>query len=262
MLSLFKYPPKNAWGATLTQLLLWCFRRFCVIHLLDEKTTGEEDPLWSDSIDLITSYAPQDFKPHLNDWLTPEHMSQILELNTLDRELRALVVEMDAAVEAGDEERQDAISDFVDFQLRAAITKWLGATYAPYLLFPQEEEPDDEIDKTKLNSIVLLLKVNRNPSLRKTLRAKAKFQKRAVTRRRHEPVQLPVRSKPHGEDAREGGGASQGSESGERQGHEDAGRQEERKDTEDDGEAEQGGDQEHQGAQVHAASVPQVLGAS
>ena len=169
---LVKQAPRSPWDAVLTQLVLWSFRRFCANRII----TGG-DSLWDDHISLLTEFAPPQFKPHLDEWI--EHLQSIPNLSELDGKLRAIVADLE------DEEKEDDLSLLLDVDLSKQIQAWLGKTFAPFSLFPGEDESDDSIDQTKLNSIVFLLKINRSIR-RKTHRIHRLFAEKKKTRRNQE----------------------------------------------------------------------------
>ena len=51
--------PTHPWGALIPQVLLWCFRRFCVKSLTEAYVTPITDELWDDHLELIRLYAPR-----------------------------------------------------------------------------------------------------------------------------------------------------------------------------------------------------------
>ena len=169
---LVKQAPRSPWDAVLTQLVLWSFRRFCANRII----TGD-DTLWEDHISLLTEFAPPQFKPHLDEWI--EHLQSIPNLSDLDAKLRAIVADLE------DEEKEDDLSLLLDVDLSKQIQAWLGKTFAPFSLFPGEDDSDDSIDQTKLNSIVFLLKINRSIR-RKTHRIHRLFAEKKKTRRNQE----------------------------------------------------------------------------
>jgi len=170
---LFAYPPKNAWNAVLTQLLCWSFRRFCVVRLTD---LSGEIPLWDSHFNLVDSFAPPQFKPHLDQWLAPENLTHVGNLGQLDTTFRTLVDELDKSVAAEDADAQDELANLLDEDMGQLLEAWLGTVYAPYSIFPEPEEPDDSIDMTKLNAVKYLLD-------RQILLTKMRIQKRRVTHR-------------------------------------------------------------------------------
>ena len=133
--------------------------------------------MWEDHISLLTEFAPPQFKPHLDEWI--EHLQSIPNLSDLDGKLRAIVADLE------DEEKEDDLSLLLDVDLSKQIQVWLGKTFAPFSLFPGEDDSDDSIDQTKLNSIVFLLKINRSIR-RKTHRIHRLFAEKKKTRRNQE----------------------------------------------------------------------------
>jgi hypothetical protein len=154
ILNVLNHPPKNAWNAVLTQLLCWSFRRFCV----DRLTNDISGATWDSHFSLVADFAPPEFKPHLDAWLAPETLCQVGNLVELDTAFRSLIQNLDKAVDEDDTEAQEAIADFIDTELEKRLERWLGTLYAPYSIFPNQYEPDDRIDLTKLNAVLYLLR--------------------------------------------------------------------------------------------------------
>lgn len=243
--TLLKTPPRNSWDAVLTQVILWSFRRFCVAKL----STDEETDLWEDSLDLVTNYAPSSFHPVLPEWLAPEKMSHLHRLSDLDTNLRVLISDLQG-------DKQEEIADYLDVLLSAEIETWLGTAYAPYSLFPTPEEPDDSIDATKLNAVVLLLRIQRSIQHRKTRSSRVKaVQSTPIktqirkTRRRDKNGTLPLSQPRKAPSERQV--AINTSECEERQG--DKGGHEERQVAGDSSHTE--GGEKHNEPQVHAEPV-------
>jgi hypothetical protein len=156
VIKVLSQPPKNAWSAVLTQLLCWSFRRFCV----DRLTNDISGATWDSHLSLVADFAPPEFQPHLDAWLAPESLSHVSNLAELDRAFRALVDALDKAVDADNLEAQETLAEFIDTELERLLETWLGPTYAPYSIFPNQYEPDDSINITKLNAVLYLLKKN------------------------------------------------------------------------------------------------------
>lgn len=223
--SIFKYPPKNAWTAVLTQLLCWSFRRFCI-----ELLNNSELEIWDTYFTLITEYAPPQFQPHLEHWLAPE---QIVHIPDLSAYFHTFIDKLNESIEKNDEETQDKIATFLDEDMSPLIEKWLGQVYAPFSLFPSSTDPDTSIDMTKLNAIVYLLK--RQPSLSRGLR-KTRSEKRDTTLRKtrrnkqHDVLQLYLRPEIRDRDAKAQAVENDEGEREERKGDEERHSEEERHD--------------------------------
>jgi hypothetical protein len=250
----FQKKPKNAWNAVLTQLLVWSFRRFCVHRL-----TTDEEELWDSHLDLLRTHTPKGFEPYLDLWTDPEHMANIPNLSELDAYFRALVKQLDEVVT---EEEQDAISKILDEEMSPTLERWLGTVYAPFSLFPTPSESDEEINVTKLNAILYLLKSQTRHSI-KTRRVTGrrsitpiKTHLKAKTRRtKQKNVQLQLSAGTCSSDAAGRSNESKESDSQQGKGGEGGYHEEERKDDEPKEGTNQEGNQEHQGAQLHAEPV-------
>jgi hypothetical protein len=224
---LLSYPPKNAWNAVVTQLLCWSFRRFCVARLTTDLSGSAATDLWDSHFSLIADFAPPQFKPHLNQWLAPENLVHVGALKEIDTTFRHLVTVMDGAVSAEDDDIQDDVATLLDEEMGELLEKWLGAVYAPYSIFPNSEESDDNIDMTKLNAVNYLLQrqltlsrliKNRRITHRaNTIRAATPMKK---TRRNKQNVHVRFSPETRGHDARGAGDQNNEREREQREGHE------------------------------------------
>ena len=225
--TLLHYPPKNAWNAVVTQLLCWSFRRFCVARLTTDLSGSAAADLWDSHFSLIADFSPPQFKPHLNQWLAPENITHVGNLGQLDTTFRHLVTVMDGAVSAEDDDIQDDVATLLDEEMGELLEKWLGNVYAPYSIFPNSEESDDNIDMTKLNAVNYLLQrqltlsrlvKNRRITHRSnTIRAATPMKK---TRRSKQNVHVRFSPETRGHDARGAGDQNNEREREQREGHE------------------------------------------
>lgn len=225
--TLLHYPPKNAWNAVVTQLLCWSFRRFCVARLTTDLSGSAAADLWDSHFSLIADFSPPQFKPHLNQWLAPENITHVGNLGQLDTTFRHLVTVMDGAVSAEDDDIQDDVATLLDEEMGELLEKWLGNVYAPYSIFPNSEESDDNIDMTKLNAVNYLLQrqltlsrlvKNRRITHRSnTIRAATPMKK---TRRSKQNVRVRFSPETRDHDPRGRGGEDDTREREQREGHE------------------------------------------
>jgi hypothetical protein len=226
---LLSYPPKNAWNAVVTQLLCWSFRRFCVARLTTD-LSGSAADLWDSHFSLIADFAPPQFKDHLNQWLAPENLVHVGALKELDTTFRHLVTVMDGAVSAEDDDIQDDVATLLDEEMGELLEKWLGAVYAPYSIFPNSEESDDNIDMTKLNAVNYLLQrqltlsrliKNRRITHRaNTIRAATPMKKTRRSKQNSHNVHVRFSPETRGHDARGAGDQNNEREREQREGHE------------------------------------------
>ena len=262
---LLSYPPKNAWNAVVTQLLCWSFRRFCGARLTTD-ISGSATDLWDSHFSLIADFAPPQFKPHLNQWLAPENIAHVGNLGQLDTTFRHLVTVMDGAVSAEDDDIQDDVATLLDEEMGELLEKWLGAVYAPYSIFPNSEESDDNIDMTKLNAVNYLLgrqltlsrmvKNRRITHRANTIRAATPIKKTRRNKQNSHNVHVRFSPETRGHDARGAGDQNNEREREQREGGEER-RSEEKRD--DEGEAQaphEQGNHEHSQPPVHAEPVP------
>jgi hypothetical protein len=267
---LFQGSPKNSWDALLRQLLFWSARRFCVDRLSDSKSTIADpldlsgggaitpEALWETHFDLMEEFSPQSFTPYLRDWLSPEHFQSLSKSYEIDIALRNLIVALDTAVFSDSDEDQELISSLLDDELPAMFEAWLGITYAPLLFFPTPDESDEDIEASKLHSILLLMRVYKlDVRKRRTLRAqnttvRAQIRKTRRNKQKNEEVSVSLNSKGNINHSRGGEGEDHGGRGEERQGGEESHTEDERKYEDKHAKAEGVGNQEHSEGEVHA----------
>lgn len=228
----FETPPKSAWSALLPQILFWSFRRYCVSRISSLDTSANEvEPLWEDVFDLVHSYIPEPLKKYVDDWFVPEHVEHITNLPDLDLALRKIVKDLENAILENDVEQQDEIADLLDEGLSTKIENWLAPDYSHFSMYPTTEDPDDDIDETKLNAILYLLRLKQERKGIKKTHRRVHFApdtpiKREIVRRKtrkhKQNVSVPLPTKARGNDTRGGETKDNGSESEERKGNEES----------------------------------------
>lgn len=229
--------PKSAWSALLPQIICWSFRRFCVDRISSYDVSSQDlSGQWDDTFDLVTSYAPKPLQKYVEQWFTPEHVEQMNKLTELDLALRKIVETLDASVLQNDNDEEVKIADFLDEGLSNSIEAWLAPHYSHFSIFPTIDESDDDIDETKLNAILYLLKAKKadkqerkgmkkthrrvrfadtTPIQRELIRRKTRKHKQIVGN-----VPVPLPTKTPGDDTRGTEGKDNGSVSEERKGDE------------------------------------------
>jgi hypothetical protein len=137
--------PNHPWGALIPQVLLWCFRRFCIQKLTDTSEELLADQLWDDHLDLIHQHAPKGLESVSSSWFTPENVEHVhSSLEEYNRFFMEVLVMIDHAVRESDEECESSVAEFLDVQIKEAIKAWLGEEFKPFLIFPMEDAMEDE----------------------------------------------------------------------------------------------------------------------
>jgi hypothetical protein len=137
--------PSHPWGALIPQVLLWCFRRFCIEKLTDPSEVALSEQVWDDHLDLIRQHAPKGLESASSSWLTPENIEHVhSSLEEYNRFFLELLVNIDVAVTDSDSELENSISGFLDADIKRVIKDWLGDELKEFLIFPIEDENDDE----------------------------------------------------------------------------------------------------------------------
>jgi hypothetical protein len=230
----FQIPPKSAWSALLPQILFWSFRRYCVTRISSlDASANEIEPLWDDIFDLVHSHIPEPLKKYVDDWFVPEHVEHMANLPDLDMALRKIVKDLENSILENDVEQQNEIADLLDEGLSIQVEKWLAPNYSHFSVYPTPEESDDDIDDTKLNAILYLLRLKKErKGVKKTHRraiVDANPVKTEIVRRKTRKykqntphVSVPLPTKTRGDDTRGGETKDNGSESEERKGNEES----------------------------------------
>lgn len=151
--------PNHPWGALLPQVLLWCFRRFCVDKLISMSHLGPlTEQVWSDHLELIHRYSPKGLDTISNDWFTPENIEHVHSpLEEWDRFFLDCLVAIDEALQRDDEEAQDRISEFLDEELSVVVRDWLEEEFRPFRIFPRTEADDDVFTDAQCTALVQAL---------------------------------------------------------------------------------------------------------
>lgn len=146
--------PAHPWAALIPQILLWCFRRFCVQKLIMFEGTLEES-LCEDIMDIVHTYCPKGLEMVSIEWFTPENIEQVA--SPLEKYMAFFVrfcKYLDSSIYTNDYENQDILSDFLDVSMGSILSEWLDAKHACFLIFPTEAENDDEFKEVHFSKLI------------------------------------------------------------------------------------------------------------
>jgi hypothetical protein len=147
--------PNHPWGALIPQVLLWCFRRFCIQKLTE---TSEElllEQLWDDHFDLIHQHAPRGLESVSSSWFTPENIEHVhSSLEEYNRFFMEVLVMIDHSVRESDEECESTVAEFLDVKIKEIVNDWLGVEFKPFLIFPIRDEDEDEFTEKQFNNLI------------------------------------------------------------------------------------------------------------
>lgn len=144
--------PNKPWAALIPQILIWCFRRFCIEKLIAFDATLY-DSIWEDHIELVQRYCPKGLEDVTIDWMTEENIQQVHSpLEEYNRYFTDFIIQLDAVVLSDDYEIQDTLSEFLDSKISGIMTNWLKGS--PFLIFPSETGKDDEFTQDQLSILV------------------------------------------------------------------------------------------------------------
>jgi hypothetical protein len=157
----FDIPPKTKWEVLLSQVVLYSYKQFCMARLAEEDSASQiaepldlsgglpvsQDHLWSTQYELVSHFAPEKFKPYLEEWWKPEIISELSYLEDLDTYLRELTTEFDEALLTNNFEKQTAIAELLEEDFALYFDSWIPEEFHEYRFFPSPEESDvkDEV---------------------------------------------------------------------------------------------------------------------
>ena len=147
--------PSHPWAALIPQVILWCFRRFCVKHLIEEYDEPLAEQLWDDHIDLIRQHAPIGLEAASSFWLSPENIEHMhSSLQDYNRFFIDFVVVIDDVMKDDDAEMEHIITCFFDVDIQRVIEEWLEEEYRPFLIFPLDDAKDDEFTDDQYSNLI------------------------------------------------------------------------------------------------------------
>jgi len=146
--------PKHPWAALIPQILLWCFRRFCVQKLNMFEGTLEES-LCEDILDIVHTYCPKGLEIVSIEWFTPENIEQVASpledyMGFFSRFCRYL----DDTIRDNDYATQDMLSEFLDESMGTILSGWLDERHNCFLIFPTEAEDDDQFSEGQFSKLI------------------------------------------------------------------------------------------------------------
>ena len=157
--------PSHPWGALIPQVLLWCFRRFCLKKLTETYDTPLTEQVWNDHLELIHEHAPAGLEYASSSWLTPENIEHVhSSLEEYNRFFMDFLVETENCIYSSDSDTENSISAFLDTSMKLIIREWLGEEYYEYLIFPMRDEEEDEFTDEQFNRLIeTLMKLSSEP---------------------------------------------------------------------------------------------------
>ena len=147
--------PNHPWGALIPQVLLWCFRRFCIQKLIEISDLLLLEQLWDDHLDLIHQHAPKGLESVSASWFTPENIEHVhSSLEEYNRFFMEVLVAIDNAVRESDSDAENSIAEFLDVDIKNVVRDWLGEEYTSFLIFPMDDDADDEFTDDQFNKLL------------------------------------------------------------------------------------------------------------
>ena len=155
LIELLGSTPKHPWPALIQQVLVWCFRRFCIEKIV---SSGGNlvDSLWDDHLELVHMYCPKGLEAASTEWFTPENIETLYNpLDEYNDYFVEFIHELDSAISNEDYERQDVLSGFLDADICNIFKEWLGDS--PFIIFPMSPEKEDEFTDSQFKALIRAL---------------------------------------------------------------------------------------------------------
>jgi len=148
-------PPGNhPWAVLIPQILLWCFRRFCIDKIVSAQLPIIES-MWSDYIELLVQYSPKGLETVASDWASPTNIKHLVTpISEFNRFFTDFITTMDTCLLNDDVETQDILSEFIDTQMSTIISDWVTEEYRELFIFPVQECEDDSISHTRIGQLI------------------------------------------------------------------------------------------------------------
>jgi hypothetical protein len=155
-------PATNAWAALIPQIILWCFRRFCIQHLADAHIAALNDYIWTDMVDFVEKYAPEGLSKAAM-WLTPENIQDVhSSLDDYNKLCTDILLYLDAALMDENEAVQNEMSDLLDEGIYRTFADWV--VNKELLIFPTDTENGDVMPVEKFTALIqYLIEHSREP---------------------------------------------------------------------------------------------------
>ena len=155
LIELLGSTPKHPWPALIPQVLVWCFRRFCIEKIV---SSGGNlvDSLWDDHLELVHMYCPKGLEAASTEWFTPENIETLYNpLDEYNDYFVEFIHELDYAISNEDYERQDVLSGFLDADICNIFKEWLGDSR--FIIFPMSSEEEDEFTDAQFSELIRAL---------------------------------------------------------------------------------------------------------
>jgi len=155
LIALLGSTPKRPWPALIPQVLVWCFRRFCIEKIV---SSGGNlvDSLWDDHLELVHMYCPKGLEAASTEWFTPDNIETLYSpLDEYNDYFVEFIHELDSAISNEDYERQDVLSGFLDADICNIFKDWLHN--CPFVIFPMSPEKEDEFTDTQFKGLIRAL---------------------------------------------------------------------------------------------------------
>ena len=149
--------PTHPWEALIPQILLWSFRRFCIIKLCKTSETPITEQIWDDHMELIRVYAPKGLECVTTTWITDENIEYVhSSLRDYNIFFLNILTMMDSAFVYSDTVAEDIISKFLDAEMPQVVNTWMG-DLKDFLIFPTSSENDDEFTDDQFVKVLTAL---------------------------------------------------------------------------------------------------------
>jgi hypothetical protein len=144
--------PTEPWSALIPQILLWCFRRFCIQKLIESEGVLSES-LWDDHYHLVNMYCPKGLESTSISWLTPENMEAMYSPSEEYNKFFIEFIEyFDLVIASEEYEMQDVLSGFLDTEICVIVNTWLDGS--PFSIFPMDISEEDTFTEDKFTSLI------------------------------------------------------------------------------------------------------------
>jgi len=149
--------PTHPWEALIPQILLWSFRRFCIIKLCKTAETPITEQIWDDHMELIRVYAPKGLECVTTTWITDENIEYVhSSLRDYNIFFLNILTMIDSAYEHSDTVAEDIISKFLDAEMPQTVNTWMG-DLKDFLIFPMSFEYEDEFTDDQFAKVLTAL---------------------------------------------------------------------------------------------------------
>jgi hypothetical protein len=149
-------PPTTPWSAIIPQILLWCFRRYCITALTSVPACHSMlDNLWEDHLELVDRYGVPGIQNRSDLWLHPNHVPLVTTpLEEYNEFFIDVLASMDVALNSDDEIIQDKIGIFLDDDLPSILAAWLGPDLYQFFIFPRTEKEEGGLSETTMYQLL------------------------------------------------------------------------------------------------------------